>query len=145
MIVNLAEQTRSTIINAGLSSKDVRYVVYYNSDDEEYQRCTFEEFMLLAEDINYDEHDTTMQSRKIIYNTLQIVADTWWLRRPDAEEDDECWIYAPLPVSEEDAIETSGYLTNDYILNEVDLAPDDYVELVKRPDDRHEEFLKFLD
>lgn len=131
MIVNLAESTMRVIKDAGLDAQEIEYVGFYNDDDEQHQTCTFQEFIEIAEDINFDEFDPTIVGRRIIKETVEIVAEGWWLRRTVEGDDVESWVYSRLPKTIDETELGDGELHADYIINNVDNYDDDYVELVK--------------
>jgi hypothetical protein len=130
MIVNLAEATTLVLTNADLNEDDIRHVIFYNHDSEEHQYCSYQEFVDIAEEINYDENDTTFTGRRIIKSDLSIVADTWWLRRTRDDEDTETWVYQELPMNIEDLNEGMGEFNVDYVIGDLDVMSDEYKELV---------------
>ena len=131
MIVNLAESTRQIIKNAALEITDINHVTFYNVDDEQYQRCSFAEFMETAEDINYEELDPLMANRPIINTDLEIVADTWFLRRTYDGEEGERWILNFLPKADDELYDGDGEFHSDYVIADDDIFDPHYVEMVK--------------
>lgn len=137
MIVNLAAVTLNILNNANLSIESISHVAYYNVDEEEMQVCTFQEFIEVAEDINYDEMDPMFSGRRIVSGSIQIVGDTWWLRRTTDNEDTEEWVYCDLPIPLEELENGEGDLHRDYIINPIDAHDEDYVELVEHVSDNY--------
>ena len=120
MIVNLATATLNLMKNADIDMSSISHVAFYNTDEEEMQICTFQEFIEVAGDINYDELDPVFSNRRIITNTLQVVGDTWWLYRTSDDDDVEGWIYSELPVPMRELANGEGDLHQDYIINPID-------------------------
>ena len=137
MIVNLADATLDVIKNAELNVSSISHVAFYNSDEEEMQVCTFQDFIEVAADINYDELDPVLSSRRVIDNSIQIVGDTWWLRRTNDSDDNEGWIYSDLPIPLTELENGEGDLHQDYIINPIDSHDEDYVELVEHESDNY--------
>ena len=133
MIVNLAIQTRQIIADAKLNVQDIEYVIFYNEDAGQYQYCSFSEFIEVAEDIDFDELDPTLAGRRIIHQSLAIVADKWWLRRSADDEDTDGWVLQEIPLSMDELQEGSGDFHMDYVINEMDALTEDYVDLVEKP------------
>lgn len=130
MIVNLAEVTRQTIQNANLDERDVRYVIYHDDETATDKACTYSEFMDIAEEINYDDMDDLLNSRKMVNTSLGIVADNWWLRRAQEGEVGETWIYQERPKPLEELEGTLGELDTYHLIEEEDQLDEEYKELV---------------
>lgn len=133
MITNLAIQTRQVLADAKLDASDIGYVIFYNEDAEQFQYCSYSEFMEVAEDIDFDEHDPIIAGRRIIHPGLAIVASNWWLRRTTDDEETENWVFQEIPLSMDEMQEGSGDFHMDYVINEMDALTEDYVDLVEKP------------
>lgn len=133
MITNLAIQTRQVLADAKLDASDIGYVIFYNEDAEQFQYCSYSEFMEVAEDIDFDEHDPIIAGRRIIHPGLAIVASNWWLRRTTDDEETENWVFQEIPLSMDEMQEGSGDFHMDYAINEIDALTPDYVDLIEVP------------
>lgn len=134
MIVNLLAATRLVLDNANLNEDDIRYVTYYNDDTDEQQFCPWCVFVDVADEINYDENDSTFTGRRIIKPELSIVATDWWLRRTRDDEEVETWVYQDMPPLMEDMVEGINEFDVKYVIADIDVMSDEYKELVEDTD-----------
>lgn len=134
MIVNLAEQTKIVLDSAQLSEHDIEYVIYHrgNSDNKFY--CSYDEFIEMAEDINYDQFDGLTATRRMINKDLMIVADTWMLHRTEDDDEVEGWVYKTIPPSIDNLINGDGFLESIHLVNDDDNYDASYVDMVTDTD-----------
>lgn len=116
MIINLKENLLDFIKSHNLSLEAIEFISYKSSDDGEIYHCDLIDFIEVADEIDFEEHDPLIKHREVLSDTINVVADEWFIQR--SQEPGAIWQLNHFP-------ETGEY----EVVREEDLiSPDDNID-----------------
>lgn len=126
MIINLKENLLDFIKSHNLSLEGIDFVSYKSSDGGEIYHCDLIDFIEVAEGIDFEEYDPLIKHREVLSDTINIVADEWFIQR--SQEPGAIWQLNHFP-------ETGDYepVSEEDLINPDDNIDDDVVELLDLP------------
>lgn len=120
MIINLKENLLDFIKSHNLSLEAIEFISYKSSDDGEIYHCDLIDFIEVADEIDFEEYDPLVKHREVLSDTINVVADEWFIQR--SQEPGAIWQLNYFPetgeyevVREEDLISPDDNIDSDVV------------------------------
>lgn len=97
-MINLLQDTLQALAFYGKDVIDVDGIVFYNEDNNRLEGLTWQNYVELIKDVNYDPYDFEFIGRRVFKSRVFIIGEDWWLARTLTDNNYEGWIYYDGPL-----------------------------------------------
>lgn len=99
-MINLLQDTLQALSFYGKDVIDVDAIIFYNEDNNRTESLTWQNYVELVKNVNYDPYDFEFIGRRGFKPTVFIIGVNWFLARTLTNDNYEGWVYYDSPLME---------------------------------------------
>ena len=97
-MINLLQDTLQALAFYGKDATDVDGIIFYNEDSDRMEGLTWQNYVELIKDVNYDPYDFEFIGRRVFKPAVSVVGEDWFLARTLVDNNYEGWVYYDSPL-----------------------------------------------